>query len=177
MKPLRHITSFPGAIEMIAELSGDLTDKEIAAAMFEKYDYEFSLVTIRRARRKYIRGDESLPPSTVKPQDAQKNEAHRAINAIAPTKRECCLCKVTSQKLVYHHPDYNRPTWVAIVCRACHAAIHKHEDLGEYVKQFAIEHSDRGKIVTIIYGDKVINCHPMVFQDGDIIRIVGRKTE
>lgn len=39
-------------------------------------------------------------------------------------KVKCEMCGATDKILEYHHPDYNKPFFVKIICRDCHNEIH-----------------------------------------------------
>jgi len=176
---MKQIKSFPGAIDMIKSLDGTMTDQCIADELTKKYNYNFTVLSVRRVRRRYIRGDDSLPPSQKNNKATEKEiKARQAITKIAPAKTKCCLCE-TRDGLVYHHPDYDRPTWVAIVCRSCHAAIHKHNELDLLTHEFAREYGEDSswKDVLVVSEGRVIKCSPLVLEESNgIIRLIGKIT-
>lgn len=57
--------------------------------------------------------------------EATKVNARRAAHREVPTMEKCAMCGASGVKLNRHHPDYNKPKEVVVLCTKCHAAVHK----------------------------------------------------
>lgn len=88
------------------------------------YNYEYSQTNNEKIasdrKRRYLKNPDYYKNwKSFGKNGAAHMMAQRKVREIT----ECCICKKT-KNLVRHHPDYNKPKDVIIVCKSCHAKIH-----------------------------------------------------
>jgi hypothetical protein len=52
------------------------------------------------------------------------NAARYAARRDNPVLRSCAHCGADDVRLVRHHPDYDRPSDIVVLCEACHQKVH-----------------------------------------------------
>jgi len=84
----------------------------------------------KKAFNKFLKNNRKRFNELMKKEYQRNKKKHRArVNALynikIKKKDKCELCGDCSKKLERHHPNYNKPLYVTLLCKQCHSSIRR----------------------------------------------------
>jgi hypothetical protein len=74
--------------------------------------------------------------------ESELNAARHAARRDNPTLVKCEHCSAENVRLVRHHPDYDRPSDVVVLCEACHRKVHGYPAPTVNLRELSCAHAE-----------------------------------